>query len=130
MNELVLKEYGPEKYRVFRYDLVNIDNFSKYGWTVPLKNKNTQTIKDSFENIIIGSKRSPNLLEGDPDRGFFIRIFQSFLNNNNIELFPRNSSFGSVFAEIFNRTFRDLLKKAVFEKGQSNWINVLSTITK
>ena len=49
---------------------------------------------------------------------------------NYFKLYSRNSSFGSVFAERFNRTIRDLLKKPVFEKGDGNWIDVLPTITK
>ena len=35
---------------------------------------------------------------------------------------------GAVFAERFNHTIRDLLKRVVFEKGDGNWIDVLSTI--
>ena len=34
------KDYGPENERGYRYVLVIIDIFSKYGWTIPLKNKN------------------------------------------------------------------------------------------
>ena len=45
LDILDLKDYGPENNRGYRYVLVVIDNFSKYGWTVPLKNKNAQTIK-------------------------------------------------------------------------------------
>ena len=110
--------------------LVTIDNFSKYGWTVPLKNKNAQTIKDSFENILICSKRKPNLIETDHGKEFYNNIFQDFLNKNNIKLYSRNSSYGAVFAERFNRTIRDLLKRPVFEKGESNWIDVLRKKTK
>ena len=50
-----LKDYGPENNRGYRYI---IDNFSKFGWTVPLRYKNALTIKHSFENIIINSKRN------------------------------------------------------------------------
>ena len=53
LDILDLKDYGLENNRGCRYVLVVIDNFSKFGWTVPLKNKNAQTIKDSFENILI-----------------------------------------------------------------------------
>ena len=60
-----LKDYSPEKKRGYRYVLVIIDNFPKYGWTVPLKNKNAQTIKHSFENFLISSKRKQNLIELD-----------------------------------------------------------------
>ena len=130
LDILDLKDYGPENNRGYRYVLVVIDNFSKYGWTVPLKNKNAQTIKDSFENILINSKRKPNLIESDRGKEFYNNIFQDFLNKSNIKLYSRNTSLGAVFAERFNRTIRDLLKRPVFEKGDGKWIDVLPTITK
>ena len=130
LDILDLKHYGPENNRGYRYVLVIIDNFSKFGWTVPLKNKNAQTIKDSFEKFIISSKRKPNLIESDRGKEFYKNIFQGFLNKNNIKIYSRNSSCGAVFAERFNRTIRDLLKKIVFEHGDANWIDVLPTITK
>ena len=130
LDILDLKDYGPKNNRGYRYVLVTIDNFSKFGWTIPLKNKNAQTIKDSFENILINSKRKPNLIETDRGKEFYNNIFQDSLNKNNIKLYSRNSSFGAVFAERFNRTIRDLLKKIVFENGDANWIDVLQTITK
>ena len=125
-----LKDYGPENNRGYRYVLVIIDNFSKFGCTIPLKNKNAQTIKDSFENILISSKRKPNLIESDRGKEFYNNIFQEFLNKNNIKIYSRNSSYGAVFAERFTRTNRDILKKTVFEKGDGKWIDILSTITK
>ena len=130
LDILDLKDYGPKNNRGYRYVFVIIDNFSKFGWTVPLKNKNAQTIKDSFENILISSKRKPNLVESDRGKEFYNNIFQDFLNKNNIKLYSRNSSYGAVFAERFNRTIRDLLKKIVFEQGDGNWIDILQTITK
>ena len=130
LDILDLKDYGPENNRGYRYALVTIDNFSKFGWTTPLKNKYAQTIKDSSENMIISSKRKPNLIETDRGKEFYNNIFQDFLNKNNIKLYSRNSSYGAVFAERFNRTIRDLLKRLVFEKVDGNWIDVLPTITK
>ena len=130
LDILDLKDYGPENNREYRYVLVTIDNFSKFGWTIPLRNKNVQTIKDFFENIIISSKRKPNLIESDRGQEFYNNIFQDFLNKNSIKLYSRNSSYGAVFAERFNRTIRDLLKRPVLEKGDGNWIDILPTITK
>ena len=130
LDILDLKDYGPENNRGYGYVLITIDNFSKFGWTVPLKNKNAQTIKDSFENILISSDRKPNLIETDRGKEFYNNIFQDFLNKNNIKLYSRNSSYGAVFAERFNRTIRDLLKKIVFEHGDAKWIDILPTITK
>ena len=130
LDILDLKDYAPENNRNYRYVLVTIDNFSKYGWTIPLKNKNSRTIKDSFENILITSKRKPKLIETDGGKEFYNTIFQDFLNKNDIKLYSRNTSLGAVFAERFSRTIRDLLKKIVFENGDANWIDVLPTITK
>ena len=70
LDILDLKDYGPENNRNYRYVLVIIDNFSKFGWTVPLKNKSAQTIKDSFEKISISSKRKPGLIESDRGKKF------------------------------------------------------------
>ena len=130
LDILDLKDYGQENNRGYRYVLVVIDNFSKFGWTIPLKNKNAQTIKDSFENILINSKRKPNLIEADRGKEFYNNIFQDFLNKNDIKLYSRNTSLGAVFAERFNRTIRDLLKKIVFENGDAKWIDILPKITK
>ena len=60
----------------------------------------------------------------------FNNIFQDFLNKNNIQLYSRNSSYGAVFAERFNRTKKDLLKKIVFEQGDAKWVDILPKITK
>ena len=129
LDILDLKDYGPGNNRGYRYVLVIIDNFSKFGWTIPLKNKKALTIKDSFENILINSNRKPDLVESDRGKQFYNNIFQDLLNKNDINLYSRNSSYGAVFAERFNRTIRDLPKKPVFEKRDGNWIDILPTIT-
>ena len=89
LDTLDLKDYGPKTKRGYRYVLVIIDNFSKFGWTVLLKNKNSQTIKDSVENILISSKRKPDLIETDRGKEFFNNIFQDFLSKNNIKILFR-----------------------------------------
>ena len=56
MDLLDLNDFGPNNDEVHRYNLVVIDIFSKFGWTVALKNQNEHTI-DFFENILNSSKR-------------------------------------------------------------------------
>ena len=65
---LDLKGYGPEKNRGYRYVLVILDNFSKFGWTFPLKKKTAITKTNAFENILISPKRKPILIETDRDK--------------------------------------------------------------
>ena len=48
---LDMNDYGPKINKGYRYILVVIDNFSKIGWTFPLKNKYAQSKTDVFIKI-------------------------------------------------------------------------------
>ena len=71
LDILELKVYGPEIIRGCRNVLAVIDIFSKYGWPIPLKNKNAQRKTNSSENILIKSERSPKLIETDRGKEFY-----------------------------------------------------------
>ena len=109
LDILDLRNNGPENNRGYRYVLVIIDNFSKFGFTVPIKTKDAQTIQDFFENFLISSKRKPKLIGTDRIKEFYYKIFQDFWNKNNIKIFSKNTSLGAVFAEKFDRTVRNFL---------------------
>ena len=125
---LDLIDYGVKNNRGYRYVLVCVDNFSKYGWTIPMKNKYATTIKEAFEQIITTSKRKPNLIETDDGKEFANKIFESYLTSQNIKRYSRYTSKGAVFAERFKRTIRNILKKPVFENGDANWVDILDSI--
>ena len=95
-----------------------------------MKNKYAQSITDAFSQIVKTSRRKPNLLEKDDSKEYVKKIFNEFLNSNNIKRYSRITSFGAVFAERFIRTIRNLLKKPVFEKGNANWISELPSVIK
>ena len=78
---------------------------------------------------MISSKRKLYLIETVRGKEFDNNISQDFLKHNKIKHYSRNNSLGAVFAERFNRTIRDLLKRPVFEKGDGNWNDVLSAMT-
>ena len=105
------KGYGPESNRSYRYVLLVIDIFSEFVWTIGLKNKNAQSVKDIFENILLYSERKPNLMKIDRGKDFYNNIIQIFIKNNNIKHYSRKTDLGAVFAKKFNRVIRHLLKK-------------------
>ena len=129
LDILGLKDYGAENIRGYRYVVVIIDSFSKFSWTAPLKKK-AHTLKDSFENIILSSKRKPGLIESDRGKKLYSNIFQDFPNKNKIKIFSRNILYVALFAEHFNRTIRDLLKKNNFEQSHAKRIGISPTITR
>ena len=127
---LDMNDYGPKNNRGYRCILVVVDNFSKFGWTIPLKNKYAQSITDAFSQIIKTSRRNPKLLETDDGKEYVNKIFNEFLNNNKIKRYSRYTDKGAVFAERFNRTIRNLLKKPVFKKGNADWLSELPSVIK
>ena len=127
---LDMNHYGINNKKGYRYILRVIDNFGKFAWTIPLKNKYAQSITDSLTEIIESSQRKPNLLERDDGREHVNKIFNEFSSNNNIKRYSRNTTLGAVFADRFNRNNRNLLKKLVFEKGKADWLNELPSVIK
>ena len=127
---LDMNDYGIKINKGSRYILVVIDNFSKFGWTTLLKNKYAQSITEAFSQIIKTSRRKPNLLETDDGKEYLNKNFNDLLDTNNIKRYSRNTALGAVFAERFNRTIRNRLKKPVFEKGIADWLSELPSVYK
>ena len=123
-------DYKTSNNKGFRYIFIVIDNFSKYLWAIPLKNKYSQTITNGFANILSTSKRKPLKIESDRGSEFYNSIFQSFLKSKNIQHYSRNTDKGPSIAERVIRTVRNLLKKPVFEKGNADWLSELPSVLK
>ena len=121
-------DYKTSNNKGFRYIFIIIDNFSKYLWAIPLKNKYSQTITNEFSNIITISKRKPLKIESDRGSEFYNSIFQNFLKSKSIHHYSRYTDEGPSIAERVIRTIRNLLKKPVFEKGNADWLSELSSV--
>ena len=70
------KNYGPQNKRGYRYVLIVIDKFGKFGCCIPLKTKNPRTIKDSLEKHLRYSKK-PNLIKIDQGKEFITVFFKA-----------------------------------------------------
>ena len=123
-------DYKISNNKGFRYIFIVIDNFSKYLWAIPLKKKYSQTITNEFSNILTKSKRKPLKIESDRGSEFYNNIFQNFLKSKNIHHYSRYTDKGPSIAERVIRTVRNLLKKPVFEKGNSDWVSELPSVIK
>ena len=125
-----LSDYKTSNNKGFRYIFLVIDNYSKYLWAIPLKNKYSQTITNEFSNILTKSKRKPIKLESDREAEFYNSIFQNFLKSKNIHHYSRFTDKGPSLAERVIGTKRNLLKKPVFLAGEASWINELPSVIK
>ena len=123
-------DYKTSNNKGFRFVFIVIDNFSKYLWAIPLKNKYSQTITNQFSNILSTSKRKPLKIESDRSTEFYNSIFQNFLKSKNIQHYSRYTDKGPSIAERVIRTVRNLLKKPVFLAGNADWLSELPSVIK
>ena len=123
-------DYKTSNNKGYRYIIIVIDNFSKYFWAIPLKNKYSQTITNEFSNTLTKSKRKPLKLESDRGTEFYNSFFQNFLKLKNFHHYSRYTDRGPSIAERVIRTLRNLLKKPVFEKGNADWLSELPSVVK
>ena len=130
-NDLAdFSDYKTSNNKGFRYIFIVIDNFSKYLWAIPLKNKYSQTITNEFSNILKTSKRKPLKIESDRGTEFYNSIFQNFLKTKKIQHYSRYTDKGPSIAERVIRTVRNLLKKPIFLAGSANWLSELPSVVK
>ena len=123
-------DYKISNNKGFRYLFVIIDNYSKYLWAIPLRNKYGQTITNEFSNILTTSKRKPLKIESDRGTEFYKSIFKNFLKKKNTHHCSRFTDKGPSIVERVIRTIRSLLKKPVSLKGNANWISELPSVNK
>ena len=123
-------DYKISNNKGFRYIFIVIDNFSKYLWAIPFKNKYSQTITNEFSNILTTLKRQPLKVESDRGSEFYNSIFQNFLKSKSIHHYSRYTDKGPSIAERVIRTVRGLLKKPAFEKGKADWLSELPSVIK
>ena len=70
----------------YKYLLNCIDVFSKYAWSVPIKNKTGKAIVEAFQKILKQGRR-PEKVQSDAGKEFVNVHFQNMLKINYIDFF-------------------------------------------
>ena len=94
-----------------RFLLCVIDNFSKYAWVVPLKDKKGVRIVAAFQSILKQSNRKPNKIWVDKGSEFYNASFRKWLKDNDIVMYSTHNEGKSVVAERFVRTLKSKIYK-------------------
>ena len=93
-----------------KYLLMVIDLFSKYGWIRGLKDKKTETVSKTFEEIF-KSKRKPQMLWSDKGSEFISKHFKEFLKSKGIRLYHTENEEKSSVVERWNKTMKNRMWK-------------------
>ena len=109
----------------YKYLLNIIDVFSRYAWSVPLKNKSGDTVLNSFKKIVKDSGRKPNKLWVDQGKEYINTDFKKWLDKHDILLYHTYGEHKASIIERFNRTLKTNMWKDFTEKQNYRYIDDL-----
>ena len=89
----------------YRYLLMVLDVFSKYGWIVPLKDKKGETVAEAFKKIF-KEGRKPQYLWTDKGKEYYNKHVKELLDKNKITLYSTENEEKSSVCERWNRTIK------------------------
>lgn len=111
----------------YKYILTCIDCFSKFSFAVPIKNKQSISVKKAFEKIF--AIRKPDSLQTDRGKEFLNKIVLDYFKNLEINFFTtKNTQFKCAIVERFNRTLKSKMFKYFSSKGTRKYIDVLDNL--
>ena len=114
----------------YKYMINIIDVFTRYAWSIPLKDKTAKSILEAFKSILRDSGGKPNRLWTDKGSEFYNKDFIKFLKSNDISLYSTFGEHKASSVERFNRTLKTLMWKRFSEEGTRRWIDMLPELMK
>ena len=112
----------------FRYMLNVIDVFSKYAWSIPLKDKKGLTVVQAFKQIVKQSGRIPKHIWVDKGKEFYNKNMDEWLQENNIIRYSTYGEHKSAVVERFNRTLKEIMWKRFTAENTRKWIDMLDKL--
>ena len=79
----------------YRYLLMVLDLFSKYGWIVPLKDKKGETVTEAFKTIF-KEGRKPQYLWTDKGKEYYNKNMRERFEKNDITLYSTENEEKSI----------------------------------
>ena len=108
-----------------RYLLCIIDDFSKYAWVVPIKDKTGKTLVIAFKSVL-KSGRCPKSLQTDKGTEFKNKEFQNFLKTKKIHFFTtENPETKASIVERFQRTLKTRMWKYFTHHRTLRYVDIL-----
>ena len=126
--DLVDMQTLSRKNKGIKYLLRAIDLYSKYAFVIPLKDKKGISIVNAFKKTIKQSNRKPNKIWVDQGGEFYNNVFEKWLSDNDINMYPTYNEGKSVVAERFLRTLKNKLYKHMTATGKNVYYDVLDDV--
>ena len=113
----------------YRYLLMVLDVFSKFGWIVPLKDKKGETVAEALKTIL-KEGRKPQYLWTDKGKEYYNKHVKELLDKNKITLYSTENEEKSSVCERWNRTIKTKMWKQFTVQGNTQYLDMLPKLVK
>ena len=110
----------------YKYILMIIDIFSKYGWALPLKTKTGKEVATALKTIF--KKEKPSKVWVDRGKEFYNTYVSKVLKENNIKIYSTHNDEKCSVIERWNRTIKTQLWKYFSANGVQKYTNILQPL--
>ena len=110
----------------FRYILMIIDVFSKYGWAVPVKTKTGPEMATALQSIF--KENRPKKLWVDSGKEFYNQDVDKLREKYNIKIYSTNNDEKCSVIERWNRTIKTQLWKYFTANGTNKYTDILQPL--
>ena len=110
----------------YKYLLMVLDIFSKYGWIVPLKTKTGLEVSKAFQ--IIFKENKPKMLWVDKGKEYYNKNVLDLLAKNDVKIYSTENEEKSSVCERWNRTIKTKMYKQFTIKNNTVYIDILPKI--
>ena len=87
-SDLVERQQFSKWNKGYRYLLMVLDLFSKYGWIIPMKDKKGETVTEAFKTIF-EEGRKPQYLWTDKGKEMYDKNLKDLVQKHNITILNR-----------------------------------------
>ena len=112
--------------RGYKYLLMVLDLFSKYGWIVPLKTKTGLEVAKAFESLLV--KNKPKMLWVDKGKEYYNKNVLDLLAKDKIKVYSTENEEKSSVCERWNRTIKDKMYKRFTMQNNTVYVDILPKI--
>ena len=108
----------------FSYLLTCIDHFSKYVWAIPIRNKESITVRDAIAQVFMHDYQE--LIQSDNGKEFTNKTLNAYLEGIDVKHLYGSpyhpQSQGAI--EAFNKTVQNLCQQHMIMQRTRNWIGI------
>ena len=117
----------------YRWILTGIEILSRYGFTFPVKRKDTTHMTEAVSNLLeefkIGFGKYPNVVQFDDGKEFYNVGVKSLLEGKKVRYFSTKSDKKAAVVERFKRTLKTMMWKFFYKSQGYDWLDVLDKLT-